>query len=76
MLNHDAVSDFQVVAPEKGPSSGFTIPSWMTVQNVFSKLELIYSRLPSCLELTKVRFLSSELTVVLSAAQIRQHGQC
>jgi hypothetical protein len=35
--NHDDVSDLQVVAVERGPSSQFTIPSWMRVQNVFSQ---------------------------------------
>jgi hypothetical protein len=35
--NHDDVSDLQVVAVERGPSSQFTIPSWMKVQNVFSQ---------------------------------------
>ena len=37
--------------------AGFTIPSWMTIQNVFSQSKLIYSLLPSCLELTEVKFL-------------------
>ena len=36
-LNHDGVSDLQVVALEKGLSSRFTIPIWMTIQNVFSQ---------------------------------------
>ena len=50
-LNHDYVSDLQVVALQRCPSSWLTIPSWMTVQNV-----------PSCLELTNVRFCSLELS--------------
>jgi hypothetical protein len=55
-LNHDDVSDLQVVALKRDPSSQLTIPSWMTVQNVFSHSELILSWVPSCLELTEVRF--------------------
>jgi hypothetical protein len=42
-LNHDGVSDLQVVALERILSSRVTIPSWMTVQNVFSQSELVYS---------------------------------
>jgi hypothetical protein len=52
-LNHD-VSNLQVGALERGPSSRLGIPSWMIVQNVFSQLELVFVRVPSCLELTEV----------------------
>jgi hypothetical protein len=45
-------------------------PSWMTVQNIFSRSELVFFRVPSCLELTEVRFPSSEFQVVLSAAEV------
>ena len=41
-LNHDDVSDLQDVALERGPSSLLKIPSWMTVQNVFSQSELVF----------------------------------
>ena len=41
-LNRDDVSDLQVVALERGPSSWPTILSLMTVQNVFSQLELVF----------------------------------
>ena len=77
-LNHDDVSDLQVVALKRGQCSRFRIPSWMTVQKVFSQSELAFSQVPSCLELTAVRFPSSEFTVVLNTAQIMlhwQHGQ-
>jgi hypothetical protein len=46
-LNHD-VSDLQVGALEKCQSSRLGIPSWVTVQNVFSQSELVYFRFPSC----------------------------
>ena len=65
-MNHDDVSDLLVIALERGQSSRLTVPSWMTVQNIFSQLELI----PSCLELTEIIFPSSEIPVVLSAAKV------
>ena len=43
-LNHDT-SDLQVGALERGSSSQFGIPSWMTIQNVFSLSELVSSYL-------------------------------
>ena len=52
MSNHD-VSDLQVGALERGQSSQLGIPSWMTVQNIFSQSELIFFLVPSCLELTE-----------------------
>ena len=45
-LNHDDISDLQVGALERGPSSRLAIPSWMTIQNIFSKLELVFSEFP------------------------------
>jgi hypothetical protein len=33
------LDDFQVRALERGPSSRLAIPSWMTIQKVFSQLE-------------------------------------
>ena len=35
-LNHDDVSDLQVIPLERGQSSWFTIPSWVTVQKCIS----------------------------------------
>jgi hypothetical protein len=61
--NHDDISDLQVIALERRPSSRCTILSWMTVQNIFSPVS-------SCLELNEVRFRSSELTVILSVVLI------
>jgi hypothetical protein len=69
IMNHDDVSDLQVVALERGLSSRFSIQ----VENRIFPVVASFTRVPSCLELTKVRFCSSEMTVVLSTAHIMLH---
>jgi hypothetical protein len=59
-LNHD-VSDLQVGALERSLSSLSGILSWMTVQNVFSQSELVFSRVASCLELLDFPVLSFQM---------------
>jgi hypothetical protein len=50
---YDDVIDLQVVALERGKIYNSEL---VTIQNLFSQSELAYSRLPSCLELTEVKF--------------------
>ena len=57
-LNHD----LQVIALERGKSSEFTIQSWIKVQTYFSSRNIFV-----------LNSLKSDLTVVLSAAQIVLH---
>jgi hypothetical protein len=69
-LNHDDVSDLHVGALERGPSFRLAIPSWMTVQKPICPVGDRFFSVTSCLELTEVRFLSSDFQVVLSAAEV------
>jgi hypothetical protein len=55
-LNHDDVSDLQVVTLKRGPSSRFTILSWMKVQNLFSQSYLIFPEFPVILNSLKSDF--------------------
>jgi hypothetical protein len=68
--NHDVIN-LQLIALDR--EAGFTIPKWMTIQNVFSQSELVHSQLPSGLELTEVKFSQFRVKIVLSAAQIMLH---
>jgi hypothetical protein len=54
MANHDDVRDLEVGALEIGPSSQLAIVRWITIQNVYSHLVLVFFRVPRCLELTEV----------------------
>ena len=54
MANHDDIRDLEVGTLEIGPSSQLAIVRWITIQNVYSHLELVFFWVPRSLELTEV----------------------